>query len=369
MKLAFCLFKYYPYGGLERDFIRIIEVCQQRGYIIDVYTGSWDGVVPEGLKVILVPSRGLTNHGRCAAFVKNLSNFKLNEYDAIVGFNRMPGLDVYYAADICYEYDIRQRHGWWYRLTKHYKVYSAFERAIFQPEAKTHIMYLAESVKQRYIEIYHTPQQRFHLLSPGIALNFKAPENSAQIRYQIRKANKIDEQQRLVLQVGSDYQRKGVDRSLLAIASLHQNVRDNTLLWVVGKGKARPFQRQAKRFGINVKFLGTTDKVPELLLAADLLLHPAYREAAGMVLVEAIAAGLPVLTTDTCGFAYHVKQAQAGLIVPSPFKQETLNAFLLDMLISEKRQAWKNNALAYGKTEDLYDRTRAADIIEKRDIF
>jgi UDP-glucose:(heptosyl)LPS alpha-1,3-glucosyltransferase len=78
----------------------------------------------------------------------------------------------------------------------------------------------------------------------------------------------------------------------------------------------------ARKFGVakNIRFLGLTDEISKLLLAADLFLHPAYREAAGMVIVEAIVAGLPVLTTASCGYAYHVKRAKAGLVVPLPFK-------------------------------------------------
>ena len=42
--LAFCLFKYFPHGGLQRDMLRIALACQLRGYSIDVYTTSWEGL-------------------------------------------------------------------------------------------------------------------------------------------------------------------------------------------------------------------------------------------------------------------------------------------------------------------------------------
>ena len=76
------------------------------------------------------------------------------QYDAVVGFNRMPGLDIYYAADVCYEHNAQQ-HSFLYRLSKRYKTYSAFERAVFAPPSKTQILYLAEMVKQQYIKYYN----------------------------------------------------------------------------------------------------------------------------------------------------------------------------------------------------------------------
>ena len=70
------------------------------------------------------------------------------------------------------------------------------------------------------------------------------------------------------------------------------------------------------------KIVNGSSQVPELLLAADLLIHPSLKESAGMVILEAIVAGLPVLTTSSCGYAFHVEQAQAGVVCPMPFQQE-----------------------------------------------
>jgi UDP-glucose:(heptosyl)LPS alpha-1,3-glucosyltransferase len=367
MKIAFCIFKYYPYGGLEREFTRIMDVCQQHGHVIEVFTMHWQGAIPENIKVTLVPVHGFTNHGRAACFVKNVTHIlKSANYDAIFGVHRMPGLDVYYAPDICFEYDIRQRHGWLYRLTPRYKTYSAFERAVFSPNSKTHIMYKAEQAKQNYIKYYQTQEERFHLLTPGIFRDRVAPENFATVHKKIREAYQLDDSQRLILQIGSNFKLKGVDRSLLALAELPNELRSKTLLWIVGKGNRCKYMWLARKFGVakNIRFLGLTDEISKLLLAADLFLHPAYREAAGMVIVEAIVAGLPVLTTASCGYAYHVKRAKAGLVVPLPFKQETLNKCLHNMLVSGKLSEWRKNGIAYGRTEDLYSRDKAVEIIE-----
>jgi UDP-glucose:(heptosyl)LPS alpha-1,3-glucosyltransferase len=369
MKFAFCLFKYYPYGGLERDFIRIIEACQQHGHEIEVFTMQWTGNVPKNIHLNIVPTKGRANHKRCASFVKNLAFLlKSKQYSAIVGFNRMPGLDIYYAADVCYACDAKERHGWLYRLTSRYKTYSAFEFAVFAPQSNTQIMYLAPMVKQQYIDYYQTPESRFHQISPGIASDRIVPANADQVRAAIRSKHKVDSATKVLLQIGSDYQRKGVDRSLFAIASLPEKLRKRVVFWVVGKGNKLRYKRLAAVLHIlpQIKFLGTSDNIPEFLLAADLLMHPARREAAGMVLIEAIVTGLPALTTATCGFAYHIERAKAGLIVPEPFAQTNLN-HALKMMLSNANQLrkWHENALIYGGKENLYTREDAVAIIEE----
>ena len=63
------------------------------------------------------------------------------------------------------------------------------------------------------------------------------------------------------------------------------------------------FKRLAKKLDLThqVQFLGGRDDIPRFLFAADLLVHPAYNENTGTVLLEALVAGLPVVTTPTCG--------------------------------------------------------------------
>ena len=72
LNLAFCLFKYFPFGGLQGDFMQISKICLDRGHKVDVYTLSWEGKKPEGLDVTIVPVSGLSNHGQYKSFGKSL---------------------------------------------------------------------------------------------------------------------------------------------------------------------------------------------------------------------------------------------------------------------------------------------------------
>ncbi len=66
MQLAFCLYKYFPFGGLQRDFLRIALACQARGHAIRVYVLEWNGDIPAGFDVVLVPVRAMSNARRYA---------------------------------------------------------------------------------------------------------------------------------------------------------------------------------------------------------------------------------------------------------------------------------------------------------------
>lgn len=135
MKIAFCLYKYFPFGGLQRDFLRIALECQARGHQIRVYTMSWEGDRPVGFEIILVPIQGSTNHRRNMEFHKWVSShLKMYPVDRVVGFNKMPDLDFYYAADVCYAEKVEQEKGFFYKLTARYKHYLQFEKAVFRLE-------------------------------------------------------------------------------------------------------------------------------------------------------------------------------------------------------------------------------------------
>lgn len=122
-----------------------------------------------------------------------------------------------------------------------------------------------------------------------------------------------------------------------------------------------------KQLGIaeNVQFFSGRDDVAELMAAADILIHPAVQEAAGIVLLEAIVSGLPVLVTEVCGYAHYVESAQCGKVIPEPFSQATLNHVLRNALENDAlRNQWAEHARHYADSEDLYSLPeKVADII------
>ena len=70
LKLAFCLFAYRPFGGLQRDFFRIAQACAARGHVIDVFTMEWQGDIPDNFNVHVLPVRRLRNHARSKRFAE-----------------------------------------------------------------------------------------------------------------------------------------------------------------------------------------------------------------------------------------------------------------------------------------------------------
>lgn len=368
MQLAFTLFKYFPYGGLQRDFLRIALACQARGHAIRVYTLSWQGEIPAGFEVVTVPVRALTNPRRYEKFVAWVrQDLARRPADRIIGFNKMPGLDVYYSADPCYEDKARTLRNPLYRLSGRYRHFSAYERAVFAPDSHTEILMISALQQPLFEKHYGTPPQRFHLLPPVLAPDRRAPPNAADIRTGFRAEFGLGDNELLLVQIGSGFKTKGLDRSLKALAALPAELRARTRLIAIGQDEPRPFLKQIRQLGLSdrVAILKGRDDIPRFLLGADLLIHPAYNENTGTVLLEAVVAGLPVLTTAACGYAHYIEEAAAGRVIALPFAQPALDAALAAMLAdAAARRQWGANGLAFGNQADLYSMPeRAADVI------
>ncbi len=373
MQLAFVLYKYFPYGGLQRDFMRIALECQRRGHGIRVYTPIWEGEVPAGFDLRVAPVRALFNHRRNEKFTAWLqADLARDPVDRVIGFNKMPGLDVYYAADGCYEDKAQTLRNPFYKFFSRYRHFAEYERAVFSRESTTEILMISQVQQPLFIRHYHTPLQRFHLLPPGIALDRRAPANAAEIRSEFRREFKLADDELLLVQIGSGFKTKGLDRSLKALAALPGELKRRTRLIAIGQDDTSKFKLQARALGISeqVQILKGRSDIPRFLLGADLLIHPAYNENTGTVLLEALVSGLPVLVTDVCGYAHYIAEADGGRVMPSPFEQGALNHLLADMLADDERRAfWGRNGLAFADCADLYSMPqKAADVIlaEKR---
>jgi UDP-glucose:(heptosyl)LPS alpha-1,3-glucosyltransferase len=368
MRLAFCLYKYFPFGGLQRDFLRIALACQARGHAIRVYTLAWKGEVPGNFELVAVPVSAFSNVRRYQLFAAWVArDLALRPADRVIGFNKMPGLDVYFAADPCFEEKARTSRNPLYRLGGRYRHFSAYERAVFAPESRTEILTISPRQQALFEKYYGTPRRRFHPLPPGISRDRRAPADAAGIRADFRREFGLGEEDLLLAQIGSGFKTKGLDRSLRALARLPETLCRRTRLIAIGQDDAKPFRRLAASLGVaeRVAILPGRGDIPRFLSGADLLIHPAYSENTGTVLLEALAAGLPVLTTAVCGYAHYVEEAGGGRVIAEPFAQPALDAALEQMLSdSAARHRWRTNALRFAETADIYDNAeRAADVI------
>lgn len=367
MRVAFAIFKRFAHGGVARDLRKIAAECMARGHSVRIYAMTSEDEPLPGAEVVTLPTRGVRGHVRQRRFATAVAcELRANPVDLVVGMNKMPGIDAYYAGDSCFVAKARTQRPWAYRLTARYRHFAAFERAVFAADGHTRILAISPRQTAIYKSTHGTPAHRFHPLPPGLERD--RAEADDQAARAVRRELCIGADERLLLFVGSGFVTKGLDRALRGLAALPDSLRTRTRMVVAGADRARRFRRLARRLGIGrqVRFVGGRDDVPALLRAADGLVLPAYDENTGTVILESAAAGLPALVTANCGYASYVAEHHTGIVTPEPFDQSRFNADLERLLTSTQRRAWAARGRALGRDKRLHAMPSVAvDLLEE----
>src|SRR6187551_3347037 len=320
MKLAFVIFRYFPFGGLQRDMLAIAQAAQASGHQVSIFCGDWQGEKISGIDVVEIKTSGVFNIAGVKNFVSEfLRQFQCDKFDLLVGFNKMPGLDVYFAGDSCFAHKAYGERSWLYRLAPRSRLYLAYEQSVFSTASDTQILSLVASEQKQFVRYYATQPERFHALPPGISASHLACKNPSAARVALCHELGLSLDTKIILCLGSGYKTKGVDISINAFAELTKVVTDKIALVIVGKDDPYSYRQQAAKAGIEqqVFFLGPRSPVGDLLHAADVLLHPARKELAGNVILEAMLCSVPVVASAHCGYAYYVTEQQMGELIPA----------------------------------------------------
>ncbi len=361
-KIAFSIFKYFPYGGLQLDMMRMALEFRSRGIEVVIFCMIWDAPEPpDGISYRELPVKGMSNHRKARNFEKILQQtLEQENFISHVAFNRLAPADWYFAGDQPFVESVPR--SFLEKMMPRYQTFAAMEESIFSPESPTRIMCITPAQQAAYQRIYRTDEARMFQLPPGIDRAFSSAVKLREERDRLRSDLEIGEDDFLLIQVSSAFRTKGVDRSIAALAALPENVRAKTRLLIVGRGKIPIYAQLADKCGVadRVIFSGARDDVPELIAAADMMLHPARNESAGTVLLESLACGTPVICSSNCGFAPMVKDA-GNIVLPGKFRQKLLNrTLMLTLSTPGKLEELQREAENYGVHGDFYRRAAAA---------
>jgi len=362
--IVLLIFKYFPYGGLQRDFLEVAKELLNRNLKVKVLAGSWQGEKPSNLHIKELHNKGLTNHGKNIDFYKKAKvELEKIKPDLVFGFNKMPGLHVYLAADTCFKH-FSKRKNRLSRFLPRYKAFIDYESAVFRKESKTKSLVLNKKQKQEFCNEYETNESRLVLIPPGLSSKWRKKIK----RNNFRKNLKLKEKSTLMLFVGSSFYRKGLDRAIRCLAHLEESRKQEIYLIIAGEDEKSPFLKLANKLGLQDKviFLGPREDIQEIMYSCDLLIHPAREEAAGNVIIESMISELPILTSEEVGFSSYVDKYNAGNVVPEPFDQNHLDNLAQSMVSNSQLESYKSNLKELRNDDFFFSRFHfIGDFIEK----
>jgi glycosyltransferase involved in cell wall biosynthesis len=207
----------------------------------------------------------------------------------------------------------------------------------------------------------------------GVDIDAFAPGSRPKEVAALREALAIDGKQRVAIFVGSEWQRKGLEPAIRALA-----LAPGWLLLVVGSGDRERYEALAEQLGVAdaVRWIGVSRDVAPLYQLADAFVFPTSYEAFPLVALEAAASGVPILATPVNGVRELVADGVDGfLIAPDPDDIAGRLRMLADdpQLLRRLGQAARSAALEYSwekmleRHHQLYSRLGAAPGAESVD--
>jgi glycosyltransferase involved in cell wall biosynthesis len=339
-------------SSLERDRVLLAGALSQRGVDVHVYANI-DASTADLPCVTLhdlghpVPPHGRFRHpwhyARSAAKATGMLRRDRHQYDIV---------DV--AGTTAWEHDVLRVHAvqaaeqrrWPSRGGRAYRlatarafaspllrpkiaVARAIERLQYRPGRFRAALAVTEEVARDLQEVHGVPPELVEVVPYPIA-NDRDP-SSPPVRALLGLT--LDDQ--VVLFVGHDYARKGLHDAIAAVAALDANVH----LVIIGAGDSHPYLALAASHGARerVHFLGPTAGPEAALHEADLLLLPTREDVWGIVLVEAMAAGVPAITTAVAGASAPLRSADAGIVLDDP-SVSNLTSALANLLANPQRR-------------------------------
>jgi glycosyltransferase involved in cell wall biosynthesis len=298
-------------GGAEAVVASLASGLDPASYrsVVCLFRDGWlrDRCERLGLETHVVPMRGMLDLGWLRRFTRLLRDrgvdvihaheFGANTYGALAG--RLAGVPaVATVHGRSYYADCRRR-----RLA--YRVVSRAAAMVA----------VSEDVKRFVVETTGVAAARVRVVLNGVAA---AAPVSEEVRASLRADLGLRDGERVVTVVGSLYPVKGHRHLLQAVPQVLESS-PSTVVLIAGRGSCeRELREQAKRLGIEaqVRFLGLRGDVPVLLATSDVFVLPSLSEGLSIAILEAMAAGRPVVTTRVGGNPELVLHGQTGILVP-----------------------------------------------------
>jgi UDP-glucose:(heptosyl)LPS alpha-1,3-glucosyltransferase len=301
-------------GETERDFYLTAEGLRDLGHEVHLFCGEFRVPPPAGTQAHKVP---FIRFGRTAQLLSfaNLGPIVIRPYncDVVLSFGRMISQDILRSGGGSHRvYLEKMRPGegalrrLWHRVSLYHQSVLGLETLQFQPNAYKQILAVSQEVKREILHTYGVPEDKIVVIYNGVDLHQFHPRNREQVREKIKQKWGIPPEAPLVLFVGSGFLRKGLDRLIrgwgaASLSTVYLLVVGDDLHW-------NRYLNRAKTQGKGrIVLTGRQSNIADYFAAADILALPALQEAFGNVIMEALASGVPVITTPIVGAAEQLK--------------------------------------------------------------
>jgi UDP-glucose:(heptosyl)LPS alpha-1,3-glucosyltransferase len=311
VKLAIVRQKYTPFGGAERFIERALAALRAKDVDVSIVAREWQG----DLQGVRINPFYLGRTWRDAGFARGVQRLIAQKrFDLVQSHERIPGCDIFRAGDGVHATWLELRNKPLDRLAPWHRYTLAAEAAMFRHPSLRAVICNSRMVKDDIARRFGVADEKLQVIYNGVDLDAFHPRLREEHGRALREKVGVGETVPVILFVGSGYERKGLPTLLHALSRMS---RSDARLWVVGRDKNEMLMRKlAQTLGVDerVLFLGAQADVKPFYGAADVFALPTLYDPFPNAALEALACGLPIVTTTTCGAAELVTPANGRVI-------------------------------------------------------
>lgn len=369
MRIALVHKRYDRLGGAEGDCYDLSHRLAARGHDVRLVVGECRVPAPPAVRVHRVPvvrAGQLAKLLSFAAFAPRV--WRRLDADVVIGFGRTVGHDLFRASGGCHRQYLAHRAAEEGKLaavrhaaSPYQQALLALERRQYAPGGYRKILTVSERTRAEILATYpRVPSGDVAVVRYGVDVTRFHPERRDREGAAVRRELGIPLEQPVVLCVGTGFRRKGVDR-LLAVWEREPPA--GAALVVAGNDQhLAAYRRRGGATGGRVVFTGPRADVERLYAAADLFTLPSMFDAFGMVVLEALAAGLPVVASRGIGAAEVLTGPLADLVLDDPTDVDALARLLVRGLDPARRPALAAAARSVAEEASV---ERSVDAVER----
>lgn len=374
LNIALCYESVFPAkGGAETYLCDLSRNLVADSHEVHLYCCRWDDKsLPSSLIVHQLPASSGWRFLRPWKFGQAcLQALQGQHHDVTVGFDKTWGLDVLYpqgGLHAASQYHNRLK----FRTMPERLVADlgkCFDPAAWSFRWLEHRQYLArqapviivnsQMVQRHFQQFYGVGPDQLRMIHSAIDPKRFESTHREQERLAERQLWGIPPNHSVGLMVAMNYRLKGLEPLIRAAVNLP---RDSLVtLAIVGHPNTRRYERLAKSLGVadRFRFLGFRADPRTAYFAADFLVHPTFYDPCSLVVLEALACGLPVITSRYNGASELLKIPDCGLVIQDPHDAKELSRALIQMTISDYRRSASLAALEAAQRWTFDDHCRA----------
>jgi UDP-glucose:(heptosyl)LPS alpha-1,3-glucosyltransferase len=309
-------------AGAERYCVNLTRQLQRLGHRVTVIGEGIDEDLRDEVEFLPVRVTHTTSWAKNRSFAENCEKVvRQHRFDVVHGLSRTPAVDCFRLTDPlqAHWFNVYYKHPFQrflQRMNPRHRMLFSIERSIYQSDRVRRIITQSRLDSRLITEYYGVPEEKIRRVYNGVDTTVFHPGVKAEAAA-VREELGLPLEEPLLVFAGMDFRRKGLDSLLQALQLLKHS---ETRLLVLGTGQETFYQRLADQLGVGrrVLFAGRRQAIQRYYAAGDLFILPTIYEPFPNVNLEAMACGVPVLTSATAGGADIIEEGRNGYVVADP---------------------------------------------------